>query len=122
MDGYLPPAWPAEVGHPAEPQFVRRAVAWLLDCCPGDYRGFAVLRQHPPALARLAVRSVAARGRGVDDTIAAVRAELTDAVPAAALEDVLAMLAAERAYCQRTLAELRLVEHALRGGDFTEPL
>lgn len=122
MDGYLPLGWPGEVGHPTHPQFADRAVAWLLDCCPGDYRGFGVLRQHPLALARLAVRSVAARGRGVDDTIARVRAELADAVPPAALEDVLAMLAAERVYCQRTLAQLRLVEHALRGGDFTEPL
>ncbi len=120
--GYLPPAWPRQVGHPDDEHFARRALAWLLDLAPAQYRDHTVLRAQPLALARLTTHSLAARGRGAEVTISRLRDELTDALPTSALDEVFDVLAAEREHCRLALVQVRLVEHVLRGGDFTEPL
>ena len=40
-------------------------MAFLLDCCPPDYRQYAVLRRHPVVLARFAAECVDAQVRRV---------------------------------------------------------
>ena len=42
------PAGPSRSGRRARPTGKRTAVAYLFDCCPPDFRGYPVLRGHPP--------------------------------------------------------------------------
>ncbi|MFI7589231.1 hypothetical protein ACIB24_19370 [Spongisporangium articulatum] len=72
------------------------AVAWLLDVCPPDYRGYPVLRRHPTALAWLAARHVAAGREAMHRSLATARAELADSLDAAALRDVVEVLELEQ--------------------------
>lgn len=97
-------------------------MGWLLDLCPPDYRAHAVLVRQPRVLARLAVLSVGAQLDGARRAVASLRADLTDAVGAATVEEALAVLESERL---RLLAAERgalLVEQALAGGRFVPGL
>lgn len=122
LGAYLPPEWPKEVPHPASPAFTSRITAWLLDLCPPDFRGEPVLIRNPVVLVRLAHRAVAAQGRGVDLALAGVRAELSSVVSESVIEDTVQALLRERERLVRTRRGVVLVEHVLRGGDFTERL
>ena len=46
----MPPGWPREVPPPAVEGWQHRAVAWLLDVCPPDYRRYDAWVHHPVAL------------------------------------------------------------------------
>lgn len=54
MTGALPPHWPAAVPPPETPDWEERAVGWLFDQVPGEYRAYEVLRRHPTLLSRFA--------------------------------------------------------------------
>lgn len=122
VGAYLPPEWPENLPHPASPAFTSRVTAWLLDLCPPEYRGEPVLVRHPVVLVRLAHRSIAAHGRGVDLALGGVRAELAGVVPEAVVEETVQALLRERQRLVRSRRGVVLVEHVLRGGDFTERL
>ena len=96
---------------PPSPGWDHRAVAWLLDRCPPEYRGYPVLRRHPQVLARLTAHHVDAALDAGRRATATARQDLTDAVGADAVEQTLAVLDAERV---RLIGERRAV--ALRGG------
>jgi hypothetical protein len=117
-----PPGWPARVRPPGAPDWERTAVAWLLDLCPPDYRGYPLLRRHDVVLARFAVLHVegcqAAVRRGLSEARGALRGLVDAGTVAAAVE----VWQAEEA---RLLAERRavgLVEEALRGRRFVARL
>src|ERR1700710_2776536 len=55
-----PPGWPGPVRPPGAPDWESTAVAWLLDLCPPEYRGYPTLRRHAVVLARFAVLHVEA--------------------------------------------------------------
>lgn len=120
--GYLPPAWPEEVPHPEAEGFEDRAVAWLLDIAPPEYRLHPVLSRHPVALVRLVHRHVAAQGSGVDLALGGVRAELTGRLDTPAIDAVGRVLQEQRRLLMRRREAIRLVEHVLRGGSLVEPL
>ena len=51
---YVPPGWPSEVRPPGASGWEATAIAYLLDCCPPDFRAYRVLRNHPMVLAQFA--------------------------------------------------------------------
>jgi hypothetical protein len=117
-----PPGWPARVRPPGAPDWERTAVAWLLDLCPPEYRGYPVLRRHAVVLARFAATHVegcqAAVRRGLSEARGALRG-LVDA------DTVAAAVEAWQGEEARLLAERRavgLVEEALRGRRFVARL
>lgn len=122
VGAYLPPQWPTEVPHPASPAFQGRVVSWLLDLCPADYRDEPTLTRYPVVLVRLAQRSVAAQGRGVDLAIGGIRAELVRVESESVIEKAIEALVRQRERLLRVRRELTVVEHALRGGEFIERL
>ena len=58
MPAYAPPGWPDQVRPPGVPDWEADAAAFLLDCCPADFRAYRVLRNHPVVLAQFATHFV----------------------------------------------------------------
>ncbi|MDN4175291.1 hypothetical protein QWY28_20165 [Nocardioides sp. SOB77] len=113
-----PPGWPADVRPPDAPDWERTAVGWLLDQCPPEYRGHAVLRRHPVALARLAGWHVDACRASARHGLTQARTALRDALPADVVEATIAVLLAEEARLAGVERAVGLVEAALRGRRF----
>jgi len=110
-----PPGWPRAVRPPDAPAWERTAVAWLLDLCPPEFRGYPVLRRHSVVLARFALLHVEACQAAVRRGLSEARGELRDYADADTIEAAIETYHAEAA---RLLAERRavgLVEEALRG-------
>ncbi len=119
---YVPPGWPAAVRPPGAPDWERTAVAYLFDCCPADFRQYAVLKRHPIVLARFATESVAAQVRACGAGLSHCRAGLADLVPPDALEAATLAWHEQGAALRRTAREVALVEDALRGRVFVAKL
>ncbi len=115
MSSALPPGWPRAVPPPGAPGWERRAVGWLLDLCPADYRGYPVLVRQPHVLAYLAAQHVLTSLEGVARARAGLRAELSGLVPPQAVEGALEMLDAEEARLRSAERAVSLVTNALRG-------
>jgi hypothetical protein len=122
MAAYLPPGWPPGVHPPGSEDFERTAQAWLLDVVPPDYRLHGVLRRYPLALAAMAVHHTQACVTGARDGYRTARTELGAALPAHALEAVLAAYRAEGRRLVATARAVDLVARALRGEVFTPRL
>ena len=117
-----PPGWPARVRPPGAPEWERTAVAWLLDLCPPDYRGYPLLRRHDVVLARFAALHVEACQAAVRRGLSEARGALRGLVDADTVVRAVEVWQAEEA---RLLAERRavgLVEDALRGRRFVARL
>jgi hypothetical protein len=116
MSSYVaPPGWPAAVRPPDAPDWERTAVAWLLDICPPEYRGYPALRRHPAVLARFAVLHVEGCQHAVNRGLSEARGVLRDVAGQGAVEEAVETWHRESA---RLLGERRavgLVEEALRG-------
>ena len=115
MSNRVPPGWPDGVPPPEHHGWQHRAVSWLLDLCPPDYRGHAVLMRHERVLARLAAHHVQASLDGIARATATLRADLAGVVPASAVEEALVALDHERANLLRARHGIALVEQALAG-------
>ena len=111
----LPPGWPREVRPPGSPDWERTALDWLLDLCPPDYRGYAVLRRHPLALARLAAHHVEGGRQACAAALGSLRADLSGDLDARTLAEVFDVLDAEQARLLAASRAVTLVEDALRG-------
>ncbi len=122
VSAYLPPGWPSEVPPPAVRGWERRAVAWLLDLCPHEYRGYPLLQRHPLLMVRLTARHVAAQQAGVATAVAQLRADLAGYVPGPVVSEGIQVLEAEAARLSRCAHAVMLVERALRGQDFVPRL
>lgn len=122
MNGYLPSGWPAEVPPPGAPEWERRAVGWLFELCPVDYRAYDVLRAHPVLLARFAAGHVAAGVEAAARGLGTARAELRGVVPPEAVEAALAAYEREGRRLQALARSVGLVDRALRGERFVRPL
>ena len=114
----IPPGWPDEVPPPGAPGWERRAVGWLFDLCPPDYRAHEVLRRHPVVLARFAAHHVEAGIEAARRGLAAGRVELRDVVPPEALAAALAAYEREGARLIAARRSVNLVEQAMRGTEF----
>ncbi|HET6651559.1 MAG TPA: hypothetical protein VFH10_02890 [Nocardioides sp.] len=117
-----PPGWPRRVRPPGAPGWERSAVAWLLDICPPEFRGYPVLRRHDVVLARFAVLHIEACQAAVQRGLSEARGVLRDVADRDTVERAVETWHAESA---RLLAERRavgLVEEALRGKRFVARL
>ncbi len=122
VEAFAPPGWPRRVRPPGAPGWERSAVAWLLDICPPEFRGYPVLRRHDVVLARFAVLHVEACQAAVQRGLSEARGVLRDVADRDTVERAVETWHAESA---RLLAERRavgLVEEALRGKRFVARL
>lgn len=119
---YTPPGWPVEVDPPHAPEWEAAAAAFLLDCCPAEYRGYPVLRRHPVVLARFAAEYVESQIAACRDGLGGVRASLGEFVEPPVLEAALAAWHEQEALLRRRRREVALVEEALRGKVFIRKL
>jgi len=94
------------------------AVAYLLDCCPPEFRLYPVLRRHPVVLARFALRSVEGQARAVETGLAEVRTDLGRFVGPDVVDQAIDTWQRQGALLLRTRRAVELVERALRGEEF----
>ncbi|MBK9157936.1 MAG: hypothetical protein WAV45_11305 [Propionibacteriaceae bacterium] len=119
---WVPPGWPTEVRPPDSPDWEATAVAFLLDCCPSEYRSYLVLRKHPVVLARFAAEFVGSQVRTSQTALAEARASLDDFVAPEVVQAAVEAWAAESERLVRRRREVALVEEALRGKVFIRRL
>ncbi|MDN5760860.1 MAG: hypothetical protein L0H41_00890 [Microlunatus sp.] len=120
--GYVPPGWPAQVRPPGAPGWERTATAFLLDCCPPEFRGYPVLRRHPVVLARFAARFVAGQCTTAEDGVAEIRTGLPHGTPPPVVTQAVEAWLEQAAHLLRVRRAVGLIEQALRGRSFVEKL
>ena len=119
---YVPPGWPEQVRLPGAPDWEATAAAFLLDCCPSDYRSHLVLRRHPVVLARFAAEYVEGQLESSKAGLAGVRTSLVDYVPTQIVQAAADAWQTETARLVRVRRAVALVEEALRGKVFIRKL
>lgn len=117
-----PPGWPDRVPPPGVRGWESAAVAWLLDLCPADYRGHAVLRRHPAALAWLTERHVDAQVEAMRGAYRTVRVDLGEVLPEGTLGALLVCLEHEGLRLRAAQRGIALIREALDGSVFIERL
>jgi len=118
----VPAGWPAGVRPPGAPGWEGTAVAWLLDLCPPDYRGYPAVTRYPAVLAWLAGHHLEGQLQATRRALATARADLADAVPPAGLREALDAVEAELARVVAAQRGLALVGQALSGVRFVPRL
>jgi hypothetical protein len=118
----VPPGWPSDVRPPGAPHWEATALSWLLDLCPPDYRGHAVLTRHPAVLAWLAGHHLDGQLQAVRRALATARSELADVVAPPVLAETLEAVEAEEARLLAARRALGLLAQALRGVRFVPRL
>jgi hypothetical protein len=121
-NGYAPPGWPHGVRPPGAEEWEVTATAYLLDCCPADYRAYAVLRRHPVVLARFASAFVEAQVGASAAGLGTLRTGLEDHVPPEAVQAAVEAWEEQSARLARVRREVSLLEEALRGRVFVRRL
>lgn len=116
--GVAPAGWPPGVRPPGAPEWEDTAVAWLLDQCPPEYRGYSGLRRHPAVLARFAVLHVEAMQAAARRGLSQGRTALSDVAEPEVVEKALATWQVEQARLIGLRRAVGLVEEALRGRRF----
>ncbi|HRW17828.1 MAG TPA: hypothetical protein P5181_03180 [Dermatophilaceae bacterium] len=118
MNAHVPPGWPDLVPPAHSPGWEHRAVEWLLDHCPADYRRYAGWRRHPVALAWLAQRHIGGQIEVMRQAYREARVEIGPLVTPEALAEVMTAIEAEglRLVAARRAAEL--LHEALQGRVF----
>lgn len=110
-----PTGWPARVpppiSGPVADQWQRAAVAWLLDHCPPEYRGHALLQRQPVVLARLTAWHVQAQESATRHGLALSRTEF-GGLGAQVVDDTLLLLEHELVRLQVLAREVSAIEHA----------
>jgi hypothetical protein len=114
-DRSLPPGWPEQVRPPGAPGWERSATGWLLDQCPPEYRGHAVVVRHPRVLGWLAGHHVEAALAGLLTAVARARAELAGELAPPTVVELIEVLEAERVRLVAARRAVGLVAGALRG-------
>lgn len=119
---YVPAGWPEGVRPPGSDDWEPTATAFLLDCCPADYRAYAVLRRHPVVLARFAAEFVESQVRACREGLGEARAALGEVVAPDVVEAATQAWLEQEAVLRRRRREVALVEEALRGKVFIRAL
>jgi hypothetical protein len=117
-----PTGWPAEVPDPSGPAWEPRAVAWLFDQCPPDYRGYDVFRRHPVVLAHVAKGCLAAAVDAAEHGIRTARHDLHGVVPPETVDAAVAAYEHERHRLRAASVGADLIWRALRGERWTPKL
>ena len=115
---HAPPGWPKGVLPPGLPDWEATAANWLLDHCPPEYRGYAVMRRHVVVLARFAALHVDASRDAVRRGVSEARAALRGVIATEVIESAILAWQREDARLQALRREVRLVEEALHGRRF----
>src|SRR5919107_2446203 len=115
---YVPPGWPPHVRPPGASDWEATAISFLLDCCPPDFRGYRVLRNHPVVLARFAARFVEGQHRTTQEGLAEIRTSLRNEVSSEVIEEAAQAWLTEDARLARAKRSVQLIDHALRGQAF----
>lgn len=118
LETYVPAGWPQEVLPPGTPRWEETAIAYLLDCCPADFRAYPVLRRHPVVLARFAAQFVEGHYNAAQDGLAGIRVSLADYVNAVVVQSAADAWLEQSARLVRVRRAVMLVEEALRGKMF----
>ena len=118
----VPAGWPPQVRPPDAPGWERTAVAWLLDLCPPEYRGYGVVTRQPVVLAWLAGHHLEGQLQATRRALATARADLSGAVPPPALRETLEAVEEELARVVAAQRALGLVAQALTGVRFVPRL
>ena len=100
---------------PDSPGWQPRAVSWLLDQCPSDYRAYAGWRKNPVALAWVAVRHIDAQLEAMRQAYREVRIDLGDVVSTEALSEIQSDLEAEGLRLRASARGAQLLYDALQG-------
>lgn len=117
-----PPGWPERVPPPGVRGWQRSAAAWMLDLCPPEYRGYAVLRRHPVALAWLAEHHVAAQVEAMRQAYRTVRVDLGEVLPEGTAAALLVCLEHEGLRLRAAQRSIVLIREALDGSIFVPRL
>jgi hypothetical protein len=104
------------------PGWERKAIAFLFDQCPPDFRGYELLRRQPVVLARLAGAQVAAALDACRHGLATARSELRDVVTPEVIDETIALYEHEGQRLSRVGQAVDLVETALQGRRFVPRL
>jgi hypothetical protein len=110
-----PPGWPPHVPAPDVPDWEVRAVTWLFDQCPPDYRGYDVFRRHPVVLAHVAKASLTAAVDAAESGMRTVRHDLNGVVPPETVDAAVAAYEHERHRLRAASVAAELIWRALRG-------
>ena len=112
---YAPPGWPEQVPPAGVPEWEVAATAFLLDCCPADFRAYRVLRNHPVVLAQFAGHFVEGQVRATQEGLADVRTGLSRYVDPPVLAAAADAWLEQAARLARTRRAVALINDALRG-------
>jgi hypothetical protein len=119
---YVPPGWPREVRPPGAPGWEATAIAYLLDCCPADFRAYRVLRNHPVVLAHFASRFVDGQHEVLQQGLAEVRTSLHNYAAPDVIHAATEAWLEQGARLARTRRCVTLLDEALRGAVFVPKL
>ena len=119
---YTPPGWPSQVRPPGAPGWEATAIAYLLDCCPADFRSYRVLRNHPVVLAQFAMHFVNGQQEASERGLADVRTSLAEYVEPDIVESAAQAWLEQAARLVRTRRAVALIDEALRGRVFISKL
>ena len=122
VSAHVPPGWPPGIPPAHTPGWEDRAVAWLLDHCPPDYRRYAGWKAHPVALAWLAQRHIAGQVAAMRQAYREARVELGPAVSPEALAQIMTALEAEGLRLVAADRSVGLIYEAMRGRRFAPRL
>lgn len=117
-----PAGWPREVPAPGTPGWERRAVAFLLDAAPGEFRTEQLYRRQPVVLAWRVHSLVQTQLEAARVSYARARADLADLVAPEVVGEALAALEREGAHLLALRREVDLLGRALRGETFIPKL
>ena len=117
-----PPGWPAPVPPPGADGWRDRAVAFLLDVAPPEFRTEPLYRRQPLVLAWRVRSIIEAQLDAARTSYSQARAELADEVTPEVVADTLQALEREGASLLARRREVDLVLRALRGEAFVPRL
>jgi len=107
---------------PGAPGWEATAIAYLLDCCPADFRAYRVLRNHPVVLAEFASHFVEGQHEASQRGLAAVRTSLSESVEPDIVEAATEVWLEQGARLVRTRRSVALLADAVRGRVFVRKL
>jgi hypothetical protein len=107
---------------PGAPGWEATAIAFLLDCCPADFRAYRVLRNHPEVLAQFATHFVSGQHQASQEGLAEVRTSLSEYVGPEVVEAATQAWLEQEARLARTRRAVALLDEALRGRVFVRKL
>ncbi len=117
-----PPGWPKSVPPPRAEGWEPRAVAYLLDLAPGDFRTEPLYARQPILLAWRVQALVEAQLESARASYSRARAELREDATPEVLAEMLQALEREGAALLARRREVDLVGRALRGESFVAKL